>query len=100
MLSRYEYPLYYADGVKYGLPWFVSNVEKVYFPINEKKSHWVLAKLDIFSGVITIYDTLGAPPCGIETRHFLLDLRQKFKFHIPLYLDNAEVFDKNNIDKA
>ncbi|GJT55816.1 ulp1 protease family, C-terminal catalytic domain-containing protein [Tanacetum coccineum] len=91
ILSRYEYPLYYADGVKYGLPWFANNVEKVYFPINEKKSHWVLAKLDIFSGVITIYDTLGAPPCGIETCHFWLDLRQKFEFHIPLYLDNAEV---------
>ncbi|GKD64929.1 phospholipase-like protein [Tanacetum coccineum] len=90
MLSRYEYPLYYADGVKYGLPWFINNVEKVYFPVNEKDSHWVLAELDIFAGVITIYDTLGAPPCGIETRYFWLDLRQKFEFHIPLYLDNAE----------
>ncbi|GKB78804.1 ulp1 protease family, C-terminal catalytic domain-containing protein [Tanacetum coccineum] len=91
MLSWYEYPLYYANGVKYGLPWFASNVEKVYFPVNKKDSHWVLAELDIFSGVITIYDTLGALPCGIETRHFLLELRQKFKFYIPLYLDNAEV---------
>ncbi|GJR57254.1 putative reverse transcriptase domain-containing protein [Tanacetum coccineum] len=88
MLLRYEYPLYYADGVKYGVPWFANNVEKV------------LAELDIFSGVITIYDTLGAPPYGIDTRHFWLELRQKFEFQIPLYLDNAEVFDKKNIDKS
>ncbi|GJU19941.1 ulp1 protease family, C-terminal catalytic domain-containing protein, partial [Tanacetum coccineum] len=100
ILSRYEYPLYYADGVKYGLPWFANNVEKVYFPVNEKDSHWVLAELVIFSSVITIYDTLRAPPCEIEIRHFWLDLRQKFEFHIPLYLDNTEVFDKKNIDKA
>nr|GEX39841.1 ulp1 protease family, C-terminal catalytic domain-containing protein [Tanacetum cinerariifolium] len=35
MLSRYELPLYYAHGNKYGVPWFASGVEKVYFPINE-----------------------------------------------------------------
>nr|GEV86668.1 phospholipase-like protein [Tanacetum cinerariifolium] len=29
MLLRYEYPLYYADGIKYSVPWFVNNVEKV-----------------------------------------------------------------------
>nr|GEU52388.1 ulp1 protease family, C-terminal catalytic domain-containing protein [Tanacetum cinerariifolium] len=46
MLSRFEYPLYYTDGVKYGVPWFANNVQK-----------------------------------------------------IPLYLDNAEVFEKKNIDK-
>nr|GEY74941.1 hypothetical protein [Tanacetum cinerariifolium] len=36
MLSRFEYPLYYVDGVKYDVPWFANNVKKVYFPINEK----------------------------------------------------------------
>ncbi|GJV26759.1 ulp1 protease family, C-terminal catalytic domain-containing protein [Tanacetum coccineum] len=36
MLSRYELPLYYADGIKYGVLWFASGVEKVYFPDNEK----------------------------------------------------------------
>ncbi|GKA21965.1 hypothetical protein Tco_0707927 [Tanacetum coccineum] len=35
MLSRYELPLYYADGIKYGVPWFASGVEKVYFPVKE-----------------------------------------------------------------
>nr|GEV64128.1 hypothetical protein [Tanacetum cinerariifolium] len=63
MLSRFEYPLYYADGVKYGVP------------------------------------CLCGPPNGIETRHFWLQLREKLMFQIPLYLDNAEVFEKKNIDK-
>ncbi|GJZ55113.1 hypothetical protein Tco_0610306, partial [Tanacetum coccineum] len=58
MLSRFECLLYYADGVKYGVPWFANNFQKVYFPINEKDSHW-----------------------------------------IPLYLDNAKVFEKKNIVK-
>ncbi|GJZ52863.1 ulp1 protease family, C-terminal catalytic domain-containing protein [Tanacetum coccineum] len=93
MLSRYEYSLYYADGVKYGVPWFANNVQKVYFPINEKDSHWVLEELHIISGLITIYDSLGGPPNGIENRHFWLQLREKLMFQIPLYLDNVEVFE-------
>ncbi|GJZ50002.1 phospholipase-like protein, partial [Tanacetum coccineum] len=80
MLSRFQYPLYYADGVKYGVPWFANNVQKVYFPINEKDSHWVLGELHISSGLITIYDGLGCPPNGIETRLFWLDLREKLQF--------------------
>ncbi|GJW22389.1 ulp1 protease family, C-terminal catalytic domain-containing protein [Tanacetum coccineum] len=46
MLSRFLYPLYYAGGVKYGVPWFANNVQKVYFPINEKDSHWIPLFLD------------------------------------------------------
>ncbi|GKF16518.1 ulp1 protease family, C-terminal catalytic domain-containing protein [Tanacetum coccineum] len=84
MLSRFEYPLYYADGVKYGVPWFENNVQKVYFPINEKDSHWVLGELHIISGLITIYDSLGGPPNGKETRHFWLRLREKLMFQIPM----------------
>ncbi|GKC27982.1 phospholipase-like protein [Tanacetum coccineum] len=62
MLLQYEYPLYYVDGVKYGVPWFAKSVKKVYFPVNESDSHWVLGELDITSGVITFYDSLGVPP--------------------------------------
>ncbi|GKB69902.1 ulp1 protease family, C-terminal catalytic domain-containing protein [Tanacetum coccineum] len=61
MLSRHELPLYYADGIKYGVPWFASGVEKVYFPVNEKDFHWCLAELHIRSGVITFYDSPGGP---------------------------------------
>ncbi|GKD28450.1 ulp1 protease family, C-terminal catalytic domain-containing protein [Tanacetum coccineum] len=99
MLSRYQFPLYYANGVKYDVLSFANNVQKVYFPINEKDSHWVLGELHISSGLITIYDSLGCPPNGIETRLFWLDLRDKLQFHIPLFLDNAEVFEKKNIVK-
>ncbi|GJT64349.1 hypothetical protein Tco_1015829 [Tanacetum coccineum] len=49
MLSRYELPLYYADGIKYGVPWFASGVEKVYFLVNEKDFHWCLVELHIRS---------------------------------------------------
>ncbi|GJX28796.1 ulp1 protease family, C-terminal catalytic domain-containing protein [Tanacetum coccineum] len=66
MLSRFQYPFYYTDGVKYGVPWFANNVQKVYFPINEKDSHWVLGELHISSGLITIYNSLGCPPNGIK----------------------------------
>ncbi|GKB87277.1 hypothetical protein Tco_0959549 [Tanacetum coccineum] len=47
MLSRYELPLYYADGIKYGVLWFVSGVEKVYFPVNEKDFHWLSHNLPL-----------------------------------------------------
>ncbi|GKB07264.1 ulp1 protease family, C-terminal catalytic domain-containing protein [Tanacetum coccineum] len=85
MLSRYHFPLYCADGV--------------YFPINENDSHWVLGELHISSGLITIYDSLGCPPNGIETHLFWLDLMDKLQFHFLLFLDNAEVFEKKNIVK-
>nr|GFA00233.1 ulp1 protease family, C-terminal catalytic domain-containing protein [Tanacetum cinerariifolium] len=90
MLSRYQFPLYYADGVKYGVPWFANNVQKVYFSINEKDSHWLLGELHISPGLITIYDSLGCPSNGIETRLFWLDFRDKLQFHIPLFLENVE----------
>ncbi|GJS44174.1 putative reverse transcriptase domain-containing protein [Tanacetum coccineum] len=80
MLSRFQYPLYYADGV----PWFANNV---------------LGELHISSGLITIYDSLGCPLNRIETRQFWLDLKENLQFHIPLFLDNAEVFEKKNIVK-
>ncbi|GJT93137.1 phospholipase-like protein [Tanacetum coccineum] len=80
MLSRFEYPLYYIDDV--------------YFPINEKDSHWVLGELHIISGLITIYDSLGGPPNGKGTRHFLLQLREKLMLshNIPLEVDDPISF--------
>ncbi|GKF58828.1 hypothetical protein Tco_0172365, partial [Tanacetum coccineum] len=39
------------------------------------------------------------PLNGIDTRLFWLDLREKLQFQIPLFLDNAEVFEKKNIVK-
>ncbi|GKA54629.1 ribonuclease H-like domain-containing protein [Tanacetum coccineum] len=44
-------------GLWYHVPW--RNVEKVYFPVNEPERHWCLAELQISTGVVTFYDTLG-----------------------------------------
>nr|GEU91537.1 DNA-directed DNA polymerase [Tanacetum cinerariifolium] len=100
MLSRYELPLYYANGSKYGVPWFASGVEKVYFPVNKKDFHWCLAELHIHSGVITFYNSLEGPSNGIKDHLFWLELRQIFEFHIPTYMDYADVIVKKNIDKT
>ncbi|GKB72755.1 ulp1 protease family, C-terminal catalytic domain-containing protein [Tanacetum coccineum] len=100
MLLWYEYPLYYANGVKYSVQWFAKSVKKVYFLVNESDSHWVLGELDITSGVITFYDSLGGAPGGVETRHFWLEVRQRLEFYFPLYLDSAKVFEKKKINKA
>ncbi|GJY67596.1 hypothetical protein Tco_0469834 [Tanacetum coccineum] len=91
MLLRWEFPSYYADGVKYGVAWFASSVEKDF--------HWCLAELHLRLGVITFYDSLGGPSDGIEAHLFWLELRQTLEFHIPLYMDDADVFEKKNIDK-
>ncbi|GJU08127.1 phospholipase-like protein [Tanacetum coccineum] len=48
---------YFYNGVTYPVPW--RNVEKVYFPVNEPERHWCLAELQISTGVVTFYDTLG-----------------------------------------
>ncbi|GKA19847.1 phospholipase-like protein, partial [Tanacetum coccineum] len=48
---------YFSNGVMYPVPW--RNVEKVYFPVNEPERHWCLAELQISTGVVTFYDTLG-----------------------------------------
>ncbi|GJT86233.1 ulp1 protease family, C-terminal catalytic domain-containing protein [Tanacetum coccineum] len=95
-----EFTIYYAEGVKYKVPWFAKSVEKVYFPVNEKDFHWCLAELHIRSGVVTFYDSLGGPCDGIETRLFWLQLRQIWEFQILLYLEEAKVFEKKNIDKT
>ncbi|GJR82114.1 phospholipase-like protein [Tanacetum coccineum] len=48
---------YFSNGHMYPLPW--QAVEKVYFLVNEPKTHWYLAELEIHTGVVTFYDSLG-----------------------------------------
>ncbi|GKC60205.1 phospholipase-like protein [Tanacetum coccineum] len=50
-------PDYFSNGHMYPLPW--QAVEKVYFLVNEPKTHWCLAELEIRTGVVTFYDSLG-----------------------------------------
>ncbi|GJT88898.1 phospholipase-like protein [Tanacetum coccineum] len=49
-------PDYYSNGHMYPLPWLA--VEKVYFLVNEPKTHWCLAELEICTGVVSFYDSL------------------------------------------
>nr|GEU68947.1 ulp1 protease family, C-terminal catalytic domain-containing protein [Tanacetum cinerariifolium] len=102
MLSRFQFPLYYADGV----PWFVNNVQKVYFPINEKDSHWIPLFLDnaeVFKKKNTVKDDYsinfqyadGVPiqgglygDCGLWVCIFLYRLSH----NIPLEVDDPISF--------
>ncbi|PWA69048.1 phospholipase-like protein [Artemisia annua] len=107
VLSR-DIPLYYANGITYGVPWCAENVEKVYFPINEPKIHWALGVLHLRSGVVSIYDSLHGPDaegkpwyeenvpiqsgyygdCGIWVCVFLYRLTH----HLPLMVDDPAAF--------
>nr|GEV96030.1 phospholipase-like protein [Tanacetum cinerariifolium] len=42
--------LFYANGDKYATPW--SDVDQVFFPINETAQHWCLAHLDLLFGLV------------------------------------------------
>ncbi|PWA88552.1 phospholipase-like protein [Artemisia annua] len=48
---------YWAGGSRYPVP--LKSVNNVYFPMNEPDWHWCLAELDIRTGVVTFYDSLG-----------------------------------------
>ncbi|PWA72399.1 phospholipase-like protein [Artemisia annua] len=95
VLSR-DIPLYYANGITYGVPWCAENVEKVYFPINEPKIHWALGVLHLRSGVFTIYDSLHGP--DDEGRPWWDTWMERFAAVIPPYLEEADVMAKKNID--
>ncbi|GJX30341.1 ulp1 protease family, C-terminal catalytic domain-containing protein [Tanacetum coccineum] len=91
---RYDFLNICLMSIKYGVLWFASGVEKVYFPVNEKDFHWCLAELHIRSGVITFYDSLGGPSNGIKDRLFWLELRQIFELshNLPLEVDDSIEF--------
>ncbi|GKA70567.1 phospholipase-like protein, partial [Tanacetum coccineum] len=55
ILLQNSTPLFYANGDKYATPW--SDVDQVFFPINETAQHWCLAHFDIVSGLVTFYDS-------------------------------------------
>ncbi|GJZ39826.1 phospholipase-like protein [Tanacetum coccineum] len=55
ILMQNSTPFIYANGDKYATPW--SDVNQVFFPINETAQHWCLAHLDILSRLVTFYDS-------------------------------------------
>nr|GFC67124.1 phospholipase-like protein [Tanacetum cinerariifolium] len=50
-------PIYHENVKKRRVPW--TEVEKVYFPLNEPEVHWALAELHIGIGVIIVYDSMN-----------------------------------------
>lgn len=95
LLNR-DKPMYYANGIIYGVLWVAPNVDKVYIPVNEPDIHWALAVLDIRSGVVTIYDSLGGP--DEEGRPWWDTWRQNFSRDISVYLEDSQVMANKNID--
>ncbi|PWA77936.1 phospholipase-like protein [Artemisia annua] len=75
--------------------------DAVYFPVNETEVHWVLAELDICSGVITLFDSLGGPRNPNEDgRPWWEKWRKVLAEHLPLYLYESEVLQRKNIDPS
>ncbi|PWA83744.1 hypothetical protein CTI12_AA165460 [Artemisia annua] len=71
------------------------------FSVNETVVHWVLVELDICSGVITLYDSLGGPKNPDEDgRLWWENWRNVLAEHLPLYLYESEVLEKKNIDPS
>ncbi|GKA48260.1 phospholipase-like protein [Tanacetum coccineum] len=73
------------------------DVEKVYFPLNERNIHWSLAELHISSGIITFYDSLG-PGKEPEERDWWVNLRKFLSLKIPALMTLHGVFRKKDID--
>ncbi|GJU61186.1 phospholipase-like protein [Tanacetum coccineum] len=55
LLLQNGMPLFYANGERYTTTW--SEVDQVFFLINETGEHWCLAQIHIMSGEVTFYDT-------------------------------------------
>ncbi|GJT00969.1 phospholipase-like protein [Tanacetum coccineum] len=73
--SAKQHPLFYANGDKYATPW--SDVDQVFFPINEMAQHWCLAHFDIVSGLVTFYDS--GDTYDYESRDFYVRVRECLK---------------------
>ncbi|GJX05263.1 phospholipase-like protein [Tanacetum coccineum] len=75
ILLQNSTPLFYANGDKYATPW--SDVDQVFFPINETAQHWCLAHFDIVSGLVTFYDS--GDTYDYESRDFYVRVRECLK---------------------
>ncbi|GJT89106.1 phospholipase-like protein [Tanacetum coccineum] len=82
------------------VPW--TNVDKVYFPLNEPELHWALAELHLYTGVIIIYDSMtprkrnkNAPI--VENRKWWIDMRDKMSKQLPLFLDKIRVLKRKGL---
>ncbi|GJZ00214.1 phospholipase-like protein [Tanacetum coccineum] len=86
ILLQNSTPLFYANGDKYATPW--SDVDQVFFPINETAQHWCLAHFDIVSGLVTFYDS--GDTYDYESRDFYVRVRECLKFIIATYANSGD----------
>nr|GEW13459.1 phospholipase-like protein [Tanacetum cinerariifolium] len=86
-------PDYFLNGHMYPLPWIA--VEKVYFLVNEPKEHWCHAELEIHTGVVTFYDSLGW--AGGSRRRWWRRMKKVVPDKLTLYLLMHGIFDSKGI---
>ncbi|GJV72418.1 phospholipase-like protein [Tanacetum coccineum] len=67
----------------------------VYFLINEPKEHWCLAELEIRTGVVTFYDSLGWD--GGSRRRWWRRIKKVFQDKLTLYLLMHGIFGSKGI---
>ncbi|PWA64835.1 ulp1 protease family, C-terminal catalytic domain-containing protein [Artemisia annua] len=84
---------YWADATRY--PVALKSVNKVYFPMNEPDWHWCLAELDIPTGVVTFYDSLGW--AKESNRPWWKDMRSRLPYQLFYYLIEVGVLDDKDI---
>ncbi|GJU14465.1 phospholipase-like protein [Tanacetum coccineum] len=86
-------PDYFSNGHMYPLPW--QAVKKVYFPVNEPKTHWCLAELEIRTGVVAFYDSLGW--AGGSRRRWWRRIKKLFPEKLSVYLVMHGIFQSKGI---
>ncbi|GKD98445.1 phospholipase-like protein [Tanacetum coccineum] len=79
-------------------PVALSDVERVFIPINEPQRHWSLAMFHICSGVVTFYDSEITH--DEEFRTWYLNMRECLAAKIPIIIKETGVFEKKIIDPA
>nr|GEU46939.1 phospholipase-like protein [Tanacetum cinerariifolium] len=78
--------------VKYGI---LEQKANVYFLVNESKHHWCLAQLEIRTGVVTFYDSLGW--VGGSRRRWWRQMKKVLPEKLTLYLLMHGIFDSKGI---
>ncbi|GJV50858.1 phospholipase-like protein [Tanacetum coccineum] len=73
-------------NIKCKFPW--SDVDQVFFPINETAQHWCRAHFDIVSGLVTFYDS--GDTYDYESCNFYVRVRECLKFIIATYANSGD----------
>nr|GEU29265.1 hypothetical protein [Tanacetum cinerariifolium] len=93
-------PIYISKAKGRCVLW--TDVDKVYFPLNEPELHWALAELHLRTSVIIIYDSMtprkrnkNAPI--VENINWWIDMRETMSKQLPWFLDKIEVLKRKGL---